>query len=72
MDNVEILKQGYKDNANGNIEAVLNLFHPEIEWNGCTGFPFITGDGKYIGSNKVAEEVLAQLPKHYEDFSIDI
>jgi ketosteroid isomerase-like protein len=72
MDNVELMKQGYQDFAEGNIEAILNLFHPEIEWNGCTGFPFITGDGIFIGSNTVVQEVLTQLPKYYENFSIDV
>ena len=31
MNNVELLKQGYQDFAEGNVEAVLDKFDPEIE-----------------------------------------
>ena len=72
MDNVELVKQGYQYFAEGNVEAVLALFHPEIEWNECTGFPYIPGDGRYIGPQSVAENVLAQIPLHYDGFNIDI
>ena len=72
MDNVELAKQGYQDFAKGNIEAVLGLFDPKIEWKECIGFPFVSGDGIYIGPNAVAQDVLAQIPEHYEGFTIDI
>ena len=72
MDNVEIAKQGYQYFAEGNIEAVLGLFDPKIEWRECTGFPFVTGDGLYIGPQTIAQEVFAQIPEHYDDFAIDI
>jgi ketosteroid isomerase-like protein len=72
MDNVELAKQGYKDFAAGNIEEVLKLFDPQIEWNECIGFPFVSGDGKYIGSNSVAQDVFAQIPKYYDEFNINI
>ena len=39
MDNVSIVKQGYELFSEGNIEAVLSLLHPEIEWNASHGFP---------------------------------
>ena len=51
MDNVELVKQGYQNFAEGNVEAVLAVFNPEIEWNECKGFPFISGDGLFIGPN---------------------
>jgi len=72
MDNVEIAKQGYQYFAEGNVEAVLGLFHPKIEWRECTGFPFVTGDGIYVGPNAIAQEVFTQIPKHYDGFTIDI
>jgi ketosteroid isomerase-like protein len=72
MNNVEMLKQGYRNFAEGKIEAVLELFHPEIEWNACTGFPFITGDGLFIGPDAVVQNILSQIPKHYEGFHIEI
>jgi ketosteroid isomerase-like protein len=35
MNNIEFLKKGYQYFAEGNIDAVLAFFHPEIEWNEC-------------------------------------
>ena len=72
MNNVELLKQAYHNFAEGNVEAVLALFHPEIEWNGCKGFPYISGDGLFIGPNSVVQNVFAQIPEYYEGFHIDI
>ena len=70
--NVEIAKQAYKNFAEGNVEAVLTIFHPEIEWKECTGFPFVTGDGISIGPEAVVKDVFAQLPEYYEGFNIDV
>ena len=72
MNNVELVKQGYQDFAEGNVEAVLALFHPEIEWNECKGFPFVSGDGLFIGPNAIVQNVFAQIPENYEGFNIDI
>ena len=72
MNNVELVKQGYQDFADGNIEAVLAIWHPEIEWNECQGFPHISGDGLFIGPNAVVQDVLALIPEQFEGFHIDI
>ena len=72
MNNVELLKKGYQYFAEGNVEAVLGLFHPDIEWNECEGFPFITGDGLFHGPDAVLHGVFAQIPANYDNFDIDI
>ena len=72
MDNVELVQQGYRDFADGNVEAVVALFHPEIEWYECKGFPFVSGDGLSVGPNAVVQDVFAQIPVHYEGFNIEI
>jgi ketosteroid isomerase-like protein len=72
MNNVELLKQGYQNFAEGNVEAVVALFHPEIEWHECKGFPFISGDGVSIGPNAVVNDIFAQIPENYENFNIEI
>jgi len=72
MSNLEILKKGYQFFSEGNIEGVLELFHPEIEWNECKGFPYIKGDGISIGPQAVVQDVLSQIPIHYDGFTIDI
>lgn len=72
MSNVDLVKQGYQNFAAGNIDAVLAVFHPEIEWNASQGFPQIEGDGLLIGINAVVENVFASMPEYYEGFHIDI
>ncbi len=72
MTNLEILQQGYKNFAEGNVEAVLAVLDPQIEWNECIGFPFIKGDGISIGPAAVAADVFSQIPVYYDGFNIDI
>ena len=72
MDNVELVKQGYQHFAEGNIEAVLELFHPELEWNESQGFPYISGDGIFIGPNEVVEKVFAKIPENMDGFQVDV
>jgi len=72
MNNVELVKQGYKDFAAGNVEAVLAIFHPEIVWDECTGFPYVTGDGISIGPGAVVQDVFMKIPEYFNDFQVDI
>jgi hypothetical protein len=72
MNNVEIMKQGYQHFAEGNIEAVLGLFQPDIVWDECTGFPFIEGDGIFVGHQAVVDGVFSKIPDYYDGFNIEI
>ena len=72
MNNVEIVKQGYQFFAEGNIEAVLNLFNPEIVWDECTGFPYVSDDGIYVGPNDIVQVVFAKIPEYFEGFQVEI
>jgi ketosteroid isomerase-like protein len=72
MDNVELVKQGYQYFAEGNVQAVLELFHPEMEWDECTGFPYITGDGLFIGPDAVLQNVFAKIPENMDGFHVDV
>ena len=72
MNNLEILKQGYKDFAAGNIEAAVSNWSNDIVWEECIGLPFVKGDGKYIGVQAVITEILAPIPELYDNFHIDI
>lgn len=72
MDNVEIVKQGYQYFSEGNIEAVLELFQPELKWDACQGFPYIQGEGIFIGGNDVVQNVFAKIPENMDGFRIDI
>lgn len=72
MKNLDLAKSGYKKFAEGDFEGVLAMFDPKIEWNECKGFPYIEGDGVFIGPEAVAEGVLNLLPEHYDNFKIEI
>jgi ketosteroid isomerase-like protein len=72
MNNVEIVKQGYKLFAEGNVEEVLKMFHPEIVWDECTGFPYVSGEGIFIGPNAIVQGVFAQIPVYFEGFQVEI
>ena len=72
MNNVELVKQGYQYFAEGNVEAALALFQPQMEWNECQGFPYISGDDLFIGPNAVAQNVFAKIPENIEGFHIDV
>jgi ketosteroid isomerase-like protein len=72
MNNVELVKQGYQLFAEGKIEEVLALWHPDFVWDECTGFPYITDDGIYVGPNAVVQNVFAQMPEHFEGFQVEI
>lgn len=72
MDNVELVKQGYRNFSTGNIEAVLANFHPEIVWEESTGFPYISGDGISHGPQEILKNIFTPLPEHIDSFHIDI
>ena len=72
MDNVELLKQAYQNFAEGKVEEVLAFFDPEIVWDECTSFPYVSGDGIFIGPQAIVEGVFAQIPLHMDNFQVDI
>jgi uncharacterized protein len=72
MTNVELAKQAYANFATGNVPAVLALFDPAIEWHECNSFPFIEGDGIYIGPDAVLTKIFMPIPEHYDGFTINV
>ena len=72
MTNVEIVTQGYSDFATVNVEAVLAIWDPEIEWHESKGMPFVNGDGIYKGHEAVVANVLMQLPVYFDGFNIEV
>jgi ketosteroid isomerase-like protein len=71
MNNLEVLKQAYKDFSSGNVEAVVATWHPDIVWAECTGFPFVQGNGIYVGIQAIVEGVFANIPVYYDGFNIE-
>ena len=72
MSNLDLLKQGYKDFSEGNIEAAVSNWSPDIVWEECTGFPHIEGDGIFNGLQSVLEGGFALIPEQFENFGIEI
>jgi len=72
MSNLETLKQAYKDFSLGNVEAVIAIWQPDIVWAECTGFPFVKGDGIFVGAQAILEGVFANIPVYYDGFNIEI
>lgn len=72
MTNLEILKDGYRKFAAGDMEGAVANWATDIEWNECKGFPFVKNNGVYIGVPAIIEGVLGQIPVYYDDFGIEI
>lgn len=72
MKNIDIIRQGYQHFAEGNAEAVLAVFHPEIVWEECESFPYVENDGTYHGPGEIAQHVFAQLPNYFDNFQIEV
>lgn len=72
MSNLDLLKQGYKFFAEGNMEAVLEMWDPNMVWEACHGLPYIEGDGVLKGIPAIMEGVFAHLPIYFDDFKINI
>ena len=72
MTNVELVKQGYSNFATGNLEAVLAIWDPAIEWHECKGMPFVKGDGIFIGQEAVVTNVIMNLPVYFDGFNIEV
>jgi ketosteroid isomerase-like protein len=72
MNNLEILKHGYKAFASGNVEAAISNWSDDIIWEECIGLPYVKGDGTYVGKQSVVENILAPIPELYDNFNIEI
>lgn len=72
MTNLEIIQDGYKKFAEQDIEGVLAMFDAGMKWHECNGFPFIEGDGIYIGPESILKNIFAMIPEYYENFNIDV
>ncbi|MCY1722608.1 nuclear transport factor 2 family protein [Prolixibacteraceae bacterium Z1-6] len=72
MSNLETLKKGYQFFAEGNLEEVIKMWNDDIVWEQCVGFPFVEGNGKFVGPQSIVENIFSHLPEYYDDFNIEI
>lgn len=71
-DNVALIKKGYADFSSGNIEGVLAVWDPAIEWHECKGMPTVTTGATLTGHKAVLDGVIATIPGKIDNFSIEI
>jgi ketosteroid isomerase-like protein len=67
MDNKEIIENGYKNFATGNVPGVLATFDENIEWTEAEGFPY---GGIYTGANAIVENVFMKIAAEWEGFTV--
>ena len=72
MENMECVRQNYLYLSQGNMAAVWENFHPEIIWEECSGFPFISDNGISIGRQVLEKNVFIQLARRFDAFSIEV
>ena len=72
MTNVDLVKQAYAGFAAGNVEAVLAVFDPAIEWHECKGMPFVKDNGIYKGHAAIVTNVFMNLPVYFDGFNIAV
>ena len=66
MDNKQIIENGYKCFATGDIPGFLATFDENIEWTEAEGFPY---GGIYTGANAIVENVFMKLGGEWEGFT---
>ncbi len=72
MTNLDIVKEEYEKFAARDIEGVLAKFDSDIKWHECKGFPFVEGEGIYIGPESVLQNIFAMIPEYFDDFTINV
>jgi len=68
--NLEIAKRGYEAFNRRDFDALLELFHPDLEWHQFTDFP---DRAVYRGREEVIERFLkGQLLEQFGDFTVKV
>ena len=63
----EIVRRAYAAFAAGDIETVLSILSPTIQWAEAAGGPY---GGAYVGPQQVVENVFMKLGSEWEGFSV--
>lgn len=65
--NLDVLRKGYQDFSKGDIQAVMQVFDPNIEWTLPDSLPF---GGVHVGRDSVAKDVFSRLREDFDNFSV--
>lgn len=66
--NLDLLREGYRNLAKGDIPALLAVFDPDIEWTAAKGFPYA---GTYRGPDEVTKQIFMKLGTEWNGFSVE-
>ena len=69
-DPVAVVRATYEAFGRGDIPAALAMMAPDVEWveSEAQGIPI---RGTYIGPQQVAENVFSNVPRDWQEFSLD-
>ena len=70
MNNVEHLKELYAAFDRGEVPAVLDAMHPEIEWREAEGNPYRTVP-VFTGPEEVLNKLFVRLNEEWDDFKVE-
>ena len=70
-ENTKLVQGMYDQFASGDVPAVLDAFHSEIEWNEAENFPYADGN-PYIGPKKVLEGVFMRLGSEWDFWKLKV
>ena len=68
-DNVRVAKQTYEAFGRGDVPAVLENFHSDVEWHAAEGLPW---GGVHTGPNAIAENVFGAVMAEVDGFTLNI
>lgn len=69
MSSVSIIRSVYDAFARGDISALMQHFHPQIEWREAEGFTYADGN-PYIGPDRVLHGVFARIGADFEGWKV--
>jgi ketosteroid isomerase-like protein len=67
-ENVRVAKQTYEAFGRGDVPAVLENFHADVEWHVAEGLPW---GGVHTGRDAVAEDVFGSLLAAFDGFTVN-
>jgi ketosteroid isomerase-like protein len=70
QENVDLVRGGYDDFNNGNIEGVTARFDDDVEWTEPGGGN--APSGTFQGPESVASEVFAKVPETFDEFACTV
>ncbi|AFZ34725.1 hypothetical protein Sta7437_1154 [Stanieria cyanosphaera PCC 7437] len=69
MNNLEIIKSLYRAFDQGDLDTILDLIAPNMEWFESEGIPY---GGKFIGKDAVVTGVFQKIGAEWDNFRADV